>query len=102
MKLKIFFGITLLIGCMHTAPALAGDPCKVTFCMWGKLNGASSKDCNSAEKEFFNIIKKKKGSFRPDKTFDARKSFLNQECPAVYGAGQQINMIMNKFGKVRL
>ncbi|EHL1739755.1 conjugal transfer protein, partial [Escherichia coli] len=46
----------------------------------------------------FNILKKKKGSIRWSKTFDARKAFLNQ-CSTADPAA--ISKIMSKFGKVK-
>ena len=58
----------------------------------GKVEGVS------AEKDFFNILKKKKGSIRWSKTFDARKAFLNQ-CSTADPAA--ISKIMSKFGRVR-
>lgn len=67
------------------------------FVYMEKQSGKES-ECRSAEKDFFNILKKKKGSIRWSKTFDARKAFLNQ-CstadPAV------ISKIMSKFGRIR-
>ena len=43
-------------------------------------------------------LKKKKGSIRWSKTFDARKAFLNQ-CSTADPAA--ISKIMSKFGRVR-
>lgn len=38
----------------------AADPCEVVLCMYGKATGNSGGgECRSAEKAFFNIIKKK-------------------------------------------
>ncbi|ASG19361.1 conjugal transfer protein [Salmonella enterica] len=79
--------------------SFAADPCEVVLCMYGKATGNSGGgECKSAEKAFFNIVKKKKGSIRWGKTFDARKSFLNQ-CSSADPAA--ISKIMSKFGKVR-
>ncbi|EIA9033028.1 conjugal transfer protein [Salmonella enterica] len=64
-----------------SAPVYASDP---------------GSECKSAEKDFFNIIKKKKGSIRWSKTFDARKAFLNQ-CTTADPAA--ISKIMSKFGR---
>lgn len=100
---KILIAAALLFNTSYVAPVFASDnPCTVTLCMWGKLNGQSSKECKGPEREFFNIVKKKKGSFKPNKTFDARKKLLNEECPGGQVANQFIDKIMNKFGKVRL
>ncbi|WP_312654860.1 TrbM/KikA/MpfK family conjugal transfer protein, partial [Escherichia coli] len=72
----------------------ATDPCEVVLCMYGKATGNSGgSECRPAEKAFFNIIKKKKGSIRWSKTFDARKAFLNQ-CSSADPAA--ISKIMSK------
>lgn len=102
MKVKIILATALLFCSFHSNTALADDPCKVTLCLWGKMNGAEKNGCSSAEKSFFNIIKKKHGSFLPDHTFDARKKFLNNECPATYGVSQFVNKVLQKYGKVKL
>ncbi|EAY2793978.1 conjugal transfer protein [Salmonella enterica subsp. enterica serovar Typhimurium] len=84
---------------LFTAPTYAADPCKSVFCLYGKAVGSSGgSECSSAEKDFFNILKKKKGSIRWSKTFDARKAFLNQ-CSTADPAA--ISKIMSKFGRVR-
>ena len=80
-------------------PVYAADACESVLCLYGKATGNSGGgECNSAEKAFFNIVKKKKGSIRWDKTFDARKSFLNQ-CSSADPAA--ISKIMSKFGKIK-
>lgn len=101
MKRNLLIGLALLMSSAYITPVMAADdPCEVTLCLWGKLNGASQSECSSAERKFFDIVKKKKGSFRPDKTFNARKKFLNQECPAGNVASKYTDKIMGKFGKV--
>ncbi|MHA3607061.1 TrbM/KikA/MpfK family conjugal transfer protein [Yersinia enterocolitica] len=81
------------------APTYAADPCKSVMCLYGKAvgSGGGSK-CKSAEKDFFNILKKKKGSILWNKTVDARKAFLNQ-CSTAEPA--DISKIMNKFGRIK-
>ena len=86
---------------LASANAYAGKPCNVTLCLWEKMNGQSSDECKSPEKQFFNIVKKKKGSIRWGQTFNARKDFLNEECPAKYGASEHVEKVLNKFGKVK-
>ncbi|EGF1765227.1 TPA: TrbM/KikA/MpfK family conjugal transfer protein [Escherichia coli] len=82
-----------------TAPVYAADPCESVLCLYGKAVGSGGgSECRSAEKDFFNILKKKKGSVRWSKTFDARKDFLNQ-CSSADPAA--IAKIMSKFGRVR-
>ncbi|HHP8568162.1 TPA: TrbM/KikA/MpfK family conjugal transfer protein, partial [Klebsiella pneumoniae] len=52
----------------------------------------------SAEKAFFNIVKKNKHGFLPNHTLNARKAFLG-ECPSA--DPEAVNKILSKFGKVR-
>lgn len=102
--MKIKFGVTsaFLVLSLFSQPALADDPCKVTLCLWGKMNGSSRDGCSSAEKSFFNIIKKKHGAFLPNKTFDARKDFLNSECPSAYDVSKFVDKVLSKYGRVKL
>lgn len=100
MKVKAVAGITVLLFALFSNSAFADDPCKVTLCLWGKMNGSSRDGCSSAEKSFFNIVKKKHGSFRPDRTFDARKQFLNNECPSVYDPNNFVGKVLGKYGRV--
>ncbi|EEX7658531.1 conjugal transfer protein [Escherichia coli] len=80
-----------------SAPVYASNPCASVLCLYGKAIGSGGgSECKSAEKDFFNIIKKKKGSIRWSKTFDARKAFLNQCATADPAA---ISKIMSKFGR---
>ena len=85
--------------------SFSADPCKVAFCMYGKATGNSGgSECKSAERDFFNIVKKNKHGFLPNHTKDARKAFLN-ECPdnGEGGSNQSmISQIISKYGKVRL
>ncbi|NDO82805.1 KikA protein [Citrobacter sp. NCU1] len=77
----------------------SGDPCVVVLCMYGKVTGNSGGgECSSPEKNFFKITKKKKGSFSPNRTSDARKAFISQ-CDT---AGKDtIDKIISKYGKVK-
>ncbi len=59
-----------------TAPVYASDPCASVLCLVKLIGSGGGSECKSAKKDFFNIIKKKKGSIRWSKTFDARKAFL--------------------------
>ncbi|EKQ8286756.1 conjugal transfer protein [Salmonella enterica] len=82
-----------------TTTVKAADPCKSVLCLYGKAVGqGGGGECSGAERDFFNILKKKKGSIKWNKTFNARKDFLNQ-CPAADPA--TISKIMSKFGRVR-
>lgn len=60
-------------------------------------NGGGN-ECHSAERAFFNIVKKNKHGFLPDHTADARKSFL-LECDSAGPA--IISQIISKFGRMR-
>ncbi|WP_085446072.1 TrbM/KikA/MpfK family conjugal transfer protein [Escherichia coli] len=84
---------------VFSAPTFAADPCKSVLCLYGKATGnGGGSECRGAEKDFFNILKKKKGNIRWGKTFNARKAFLNQ-CSAADPTA--IAKIMSKFGRVR-
>ena len=97
MKTSLLVGALSIIAPINQA--MAADACESVLCLYGKATGNSGGgECKSAEKAFFNIVKKKKGSIRWDKTFDARKSFLNQ-CSSADPAA--ISKIMSKFGKVK-
>lgn len=42
-----------------TAPAYASDPCASVLCLYGKAVGqGGGSECRSAEKDFFNILKR--------------------------------------------
>ena len=99
LKKNVLLAVTLCAFGFASLPASAADACESVLCLYGKATGNSGGgECKSAEKAFFNIVKKKKGSIRWDKTFDARKSFLNQCSSADPSA---ISKIMSKFGKVK-
>lgn len=94
---KIMLSMIAASAIALSAPAYASDPCASVLCLYGKAIGSGGgSECKSAEKDFFNIIKKKKGSIRWSKTFDARKAFLNQ-CTTADPAA--ISKIMSKFGR---
>lgn len=76
----------------------ANDPCTVFLCMTGKVRGEKPSECSGPNKTFFNIVKKKKGKFKPSQTFDARKAFLGN-CPSA--DPKEVSKILSKFGKVR-
>ncbi|MBP2845823.1 kikA from plasmid origin [Dickeya oryzae] len=100
MKKTAIAAALLCLAAGYSVPSSAADPCEVVLCMYGKATGNSGgSECSSAEKDFFDIVKTgKKGSFRADATADARKEFLG-ECPDA--AQESINMIINKFGRIR-
>ncbi|MCY1296031.1 hypothetical protein D9M71_36900 [compost metagenome] len=96
MKMKAI-ALAAFLACGASMPANAGDPCKVTLCMWGKLTGSSGgSECSGAISDFFGIQVWKRGKFRAAATSDARESFLGG-CP--YDAAEQ-KQIIQKFGRV--
>ncbi|MEG9180724.1 conjugal transfer protein [Escherichia coli] len=93
-KNRVVLPVFLALGLISTN-ANASDPCASVLCLYGKAVGqGGGSECRSAEKDFFNILKKKKGSIRWSKT----KAFLNQ-CSTADPAA--ISKIMSKFGRVR-
>ncbi|MDY9648662.1 TrbM/KikA/MpfK family conjugal transfer protein [Escherichia coli] len=101
--MKKFSGVCLLSLFMvfsFSPAASAADACKTVLCLYGKAVGSGGGgECQRAEKDFFNILKKKKGSIRWNKTVDARKTFLNQ-CSSADPT--IVSNIMSKYGKVKL
>lgn len=81
-------------------PVKADEPCNITLCMWGMVSGSDTDGCQSQIKKFFSVKVKKKGSFRPDKTADARKNLLMGECPASMAPHTFIDKIIDKFGRL--
>ncbi|EPG3451903.1 TrbM/KikA/MpfK family conjugal transfer protein [Klebsiella michiganensis] len=78
---------------------LAADACEVVLCMYDKATGnGGGSECHSAERAFFNIVKKNRYGFLPDHTADARQSFL-LECDSADPAA--IGQIISKYGRVR-
>ncbi|ROS16499.1 TrbM protein [Raoultella sp. BIGb0399] len=99
MKKAISSVLLLCVMALCSTSVLAADACEVVLCMYGKATGnGGGSECHSAERAFFNIVKKNKHGFLPDHTADARKSFLS-ECnsadPAV------ISQIISQFGRIR-
>ncbi|MQT57765.1 conjugal transfer protein [Pseudomonas sp. FSL R10-0399] len=83
----------------QAAPAFAKDPCETVLCMAGMLQGQGTVDgCDGPVNDFFSIVKKKHGKFKPDATQDARRQFVNQ-CESDNGWGDKI---ADKYGKFRM
>ena len=96
---KIMLSMIAASAIALSAPVYASDPCASVLCLYGKAIGSGGgSECKSAEKDFFNIIKKNKHGFLPDHTADARKSFL-LECDSADPA--IISQIISKFGRMR-
>lgn len=97
---KTIFSVVIL-GVMASCPTsvLAADACEVVLCMYGQATGnGGSSECHTAERAFFNIVKKNRHGFLPDHTADARKFFL-LECDSADPAA--IRQIISKYGRVR-
>lgn len=97
MKKPLITAAFLCLAGAFVFPAYASDPCEITLCMFGKATGNSGGDeCRSPEKDFFNVVKTKKGKMRPDETADARKQVLEQ-CKGADPAS--VSQIIGKFGR---
>ncbi|HHT7444109.1 TrbM/KikA/MpfK family conjugal transfer protein [Klebsiella michiganensis] len=99
MKKAIFSVLLFCVMASCSTSVLAADTCEVVLCMYGKTTGnGGGSECHSAERAFFNIVKKNKRGFLPDHTADARQSFLS-ECDSADPAA--ISQIISKYGRVR-
>lgn len=100
MKAIIIASAILCTTSIIPSTSFAADPCEVVLCMYGKVAGSSGGDsCKSAENAFFDIVKKKHGSFLPDHTADARRDFLG-ECTKA--PTEIISQIINVFGRINI
>ena len=99
MKKVILSVLFLGVMASCSTSAMAANACEVVLCMYGKATGSSGgSECHSAERAFFNIVKKNKHGFLPDHTADARKLFL-LECDSADPAA--IGQIISKYGSGR-
>lgn len=99
MKKSLITAAFLCLAGVSSFPSYASDPCEITLCMFGKATGNSGgNECSSPEKDFFNVVKKKKGAFLPDHTADARQQLLEQ-CKGADPAS--IAQIIGKFGRIK-
>ncbi|HGW5540819.1 TPA: TrbM/KikA/MpfK family conjugal transfer protein [Pseudomonas aeruginosa] len=94
--------ITALLASMAlVGTAEARDPCKTMMCMAGQagLMGSSleESDCSGAISDFFAIVVKKNGKFKPEATSQAREEFLNS-CPGSEKNQGTITPIISMFG----
>lgn len=88
-KNRVVLPALLALGLISTN-ANASDPCASVLCLYGKAVGqGGGSECRSAEKDFFNILKKKKGSIR----------WILNQCSTADPAA--ISKIMSKFGRVK-
>lgn len=57
---KIMLSMIAASAIALSAPVYASDPCASVLCLYGKAIGSGGgSECKSAEKDFFNIIKRK-------------------------------------------
>ena len=99
MKKAISSVLLLCVMALCSTSVVAADACEVVLCMYGKATGnGGGSECQSAERVFFNIVKKNKHGFLPDHTANARQSFLS-ECDSADPAA--IGQIISKYGRVR-
>jgi len=99
MKSILLPAFFLCIASLLSSSAIAADPCEVVLCMYGKTTGnGGENECRSAERTFFNIVKKNKHGFLPSHTADARKAFL-LECQSA--DTEIVSQIISKFGRMR-
>lgn len=97
---KIFNATVIVIALVTQAsPVFAKNPCETVLCMAGMLQGKGTVDgCENAVSDFFDIVVKKNGEFKPDATQDARREFVNQ-CTTNNGWGDKI---ADKYGTTRM
>ncbi len=99
MKYSAIVAAVLCIAAGMPVYSFAAYPCKVVLCMYGKATGNSGgNECHSAERAFFNIVKKNKHGFLPNHTLNARKAFLGGCASA---DPEAVNKILSRFGRVR-
>ncbi|MFC6210781.1 MULTISPECIES: kikA from plasmid origin [Rahnella] len=99
MKYSAIVAAVLCIAAGMPVYSFAADPCEVVLCMYGKTTGNSGgRECRSAERAFFNIVKKNRHGFLPYHTLNSRKVFLG-ECASA--DPEAVNKILSSFGRVR-
>jgi hypothetical protein len=98
MKLTIYAPLIAIALVTQATSAFAKDPCETVLCMAGMLQGKGVVDgCEGPVADFFSIVVKHHGDFKPDATQDARREFVN-DCPTPGNWGDQI---ADKYGKLR-
>lgn len=86
---------------LPVAPQLSGkqsSACGAVLCLAGAImTGDLESNCSGYAKEYFSILKFKRGKFRASRTASARASFLNQ-CPSDDGGFK--SKIGSQFGSL--
>ncbi|EKN6239534.1 TrbM/KikA/MpfK family conjugal transfer protein [Yersinia enterocolitica] len=99
MKTILFTACLFCMSLLLPSSVMAADACEIILCLYGKTTGNSGgNECQSAERSFFNIVKKNRHGFQPSRTADARRNLLF-ECKSA--EPKIIDQIINKFGRVR-
>ncbi|HHH1032311.1 TPA: TrbM/KikA/MpfK family conjugal transfer protein [Yersinia enterocolitica] len=99
MKTIIFTACLFCMNLLLPSSAMAADACEIVLCLYGKTTGNSGgSECRSAERAFFNIVKKNKHGFLPNHTLNVRKAFLG-ECASA--DPEAVNKILSRFGRAR-
>lgn len=75
------------------------DACKMVMCLAGKMKGEDGgDDCDEPIREYFSIIKKKKGKFSASRTAEARQRELEKCANDISGS---VDKVGSKFGRLR-
>ncbi|GKW40904.1 conjugal transfer protein [Pectobacterium parvum] len=99
MKTIIFTACLFCMNFLLPSSVMAADACEIVLCLYGKTTGnGGGNGCQSAESSFFNVVKKSRHGFHPNRTADARRDLL-LECKSANP--KIIDQIINKFGRVR-
>ncbi|MBN3264798.1 TrbM/KikA/MpfK family conjugal transfer protein [Pectobacterium brasiliense] len=99
MKTILFTACLFCMSLLLPSSVMAADACEIILCLYGKTTGNSGgNECQSAERSFFNIVKKNRHGFQPNRTADARRNLLI-ECKSA--EPKIIDQIINKFGRLR-
>lgn len=99
MKKVISASLIVIALAAQAAPAFAKDPCETVLCMAGMLQGEGIvSGCDGPVADFFDIVKFKRGKFKPSATKDARSQFVSS-CPTNNGWADKIT---DKYGTVRM
>ncbi|MFP1778771.1 conjugal transfer protein [Lonsdalea quercina] len=99
MKTIIFTTCLFCMSLLLPSFVMAADACEIVLCLYGKTTGnGGGSECLSAERYFFNVVKKNRHGFHPNRTADARKTLL-LECKSA--DPKIIDQIINKFGRIR-
>ncbi|WP_336993429.1 TrbM/KikA/MpfK family conjugal transfer protein [Lelliottia amnigena] len=99
MKTILFTTCLFCMSLLLPSSVMAANACEIVLCLYGKTTGnGGGNECQSAERSFFNVVKKNRRGFHLSRTADARKALL-LECKSA--DPKVIDQIINQFGRVR-